>query len=43
MMRGINNIMRGINNMRWIDWKIEQTTEVADIYKAEEALLLTNQ
>ena len=31
--------MRGVNNMKWIDWKKEQTAKVADIYKDEEAFL----
>ena len=32
-------MMRGLNNMEWIDYKKEQTAKVADIYKDEEAFL----
>ena len=35
-------MMRGLNNMEWIDWKKEQTDKVADIYKDEEAFLNSN-
>ena len=35
-------MMRGLNNMKWIDWKKEQTAKVANIYKDEEAFLNSN-
>ena len=35
-------MMRGLNNMQWIDWKKEQTEKVANIYKDEEAFLNSN-
>ena len=35
-------MMRGMNNMEWIDWKKEQTDKVADIYKDEEIFLNSN-
>ena len=35
-------MMRGMNNMEWIDWKKEQTDKVADIYKDEEKFLNSN-
>ena len=35
-------MMRGVNNMQWIDWKKEQTERVANIYKDEEAFLNSN-
>ena len=35
-------MIRGMNNKRWIDWKKEQTTKVADIYKDKEAFLYSN-
>ena len=30
------NIMRGLNNLQYIDWKKQQIAKVADIYDDEE-------
>ena len=32
-------MMRGLNNLQWIDYKKQQTAKVTDIYKDEEAFL----